>query len=92
MEPTLLPAGAPGLNLYSFVVSLLRLRKSTEDTEDSQPINLPVIMALVLRECVPLPEIISLIGTCKVDSTLSTRGYVLTFLRTLACDILAKPR
>jgi len=27
-------------------------------------------MALVLRECVPLPEIISLIGTCKVDSTL----------------------
>jgi hypothetical protein len=32
MEPTLLPAGAPGLNLYSFVVSLLRLRKSTEFT------------------------------------------------------------
>ena len=32
-------------------------------------------MSLVLRECVPLPEIISLIGTCKVDSTLSTRGY-----------------
>jgi hypothetical protein len=30
MEPTLLPAGAPGLNLYSCVVSLLRLRKSTE--------------------------------------------------------------
>ena len=37
-------------NLYSFVVSLLRLRKITE-------FNLPVIMWLLLRECVPLPEI-----------------------------------
>ena len=85
MEPTLLPAGAPGLNLYSFVVSLLRLRKSTEFTGNNGSCAARVRAAA--GDNIAYRHVQS-----RLYSLLGGRGYVLTFLRTLACDILAKPR
>ena len=68
MEPTLLPAGAPGLNLYSFVVSLLRLRKSTEFTGNNG--------SCAARVRAAAGDNIAYRHACKVDSTLyyTTRG------------------
>ena len=88
MEPTLLPAGAPGLNLYSFVVSLLRLRKSTEFTGNNGSCAARVRAAA--GDNIAYRHVQSRLYSLSLS--LYTRGYVLTFLRTLACDILAKPR